>query len=126
MPLSDHEQRLLDQIEQALYAEDPKFASAVRSARNALPRAPIAGARASLGVIAGLGARARRALAEHHRAQRGRVRARRRSVRAGPCSPSAPSPRPAIENAAPAQVVASRRGCVGAWKTASARRFDEN
>lgn len=33
MPLSEHEQRLLDQIEQALYAEDPKFASAVRSAR---------------------------------------------------------------------------------------------
>ncbi len=31
MPLSDHEQRLLDQIERALYAEDPKFASAVRS-----------------------------------------------------------------------------------------------
>jgi hypothetical protein len=34
VPLSDHEQRLLDQIEQALYAEDPKFASAVRSARS--------------------------------------------------------------------------------------------
>jgi Flp pilus assembly protein TadB len=33
VPLSEHEQRLLDQIEQALYAEDPKFASAVRSAR---------------------------------------------------------------------------------------------
>ena len=31
MPLSDHEQRLLDQIERALYAEDPKFASAVRA-----------------------------------------------------------------------------------------------
>ncbi len=31
VPLSDHEQRLLDQIERALYAEDPKFASAVRS-----------------------------------------------------------------------------------------------
>lgn len=27
MPLSEHEQRLLEQIEQALYAEDPKFAS---------------------------------------------------------------------------------------------------
>jgi len=34
VPLSEHEQRLLDQIEQALYAEDPKFASAVRSARS--------------------------------------------------------------------------------------------
>ena len=31
MPLSDHEQRLLDQIERALYAEDPKFAHAVRT-----------------------------------------------------------------------------------------------
>lgn len=31
MPLSDHEQRLLDQIERALYAEDPKFANAVRT-----------------------------------------------------------------------------------------------
>jgi len=33
MPLSEYEQRLLDEIEQALYAEDPKFASSVRSAR---------------------------------------------------------------------------------------------
>jgi hypothetical protein len=33
MPLSEHEQRLLEEIEQALYAEDPKFASSVRSAR---------------------------------------------------------------------------------------------
>jgi hypothetical protein len=33
VPLSEHEQRLLDEIEQALYAEDPKFASSVRSAR---------------------------------------------------------------------------------------------
>ncbi|MGH3530957.1 MAG: DUF3040 domain-containing protein [Mycobacterium sp.] len=30
MPLSDHEQRMLDQIESALYADDPKFASSVR------------------------------------------------------------------------------------------------
>ncbi|GAA3860152.1 DUF3040 domain-containing protein [Streptomyces sedi] len=27
MPLSDHEQRMLEQMEQALYAEDPKFAT---------------------------------------------------------------------------------------------------
>ncbi|HEY2700405.1 MAG TPA: DUF3040 domain-containing protein [Pseudonocardiaceae bacterium] len=33
MPLSEHEQNLLDQIERALYAEDPKFASTVRGAR---------------------------------------------------------------------------------------------
>ena len=30
MPLSDNEQRLLEQMERALYAEDPKFASAMR------------------------------------------------------------------------------------------------
>lgn len=33
MPLSEHEQRMLEQIENALYAEDPKFASNVRSRR---------------------------------------------------------------------------------------------
>jgi hypothetical protein len=33
MPLSEHEQRMLDQIERALYAEDPKFASSVRASR---------------------------------------------------------------------------------------------
>ncbi|CAM3998901.1 DUF3040 domain-containing protein [Smaragdicoccus niigatensis] len=31
MPLSEHEQRMLEQIESALYAEDPKFASTVRT-----------------------------------------------------------------------------------------------
>ncbi|MBB4776360.1 hypothetical protein F4557_004778 [Actinomadura catellatispora] len=31
VPLSEHEQRMLEQIESALYAEDPKFAHAVRS-----------------------------------------------------------------------------------------------
>jgi hypothetical protein len=30
VPLSDNEQRLLEQMERALYAEDPKFASAMR------------------------------------------------------------------------------------------------
>jgi hypothetical protein len=30
VPLSEHEQRLLDQIERALYQDDPKFASTVR------------------------------------------------------------------------------------------------
>ena len=33
MPLSEHEQRLRDQIERALYAEDPKFVSTVRGGR---------------------------------------------------------------------------------------------
>ena len=32
MPLSDHEQRLLEQMERALYAEDPKFATTMRGA----------------------------------------------------------------------------------------------
>jgi len=31
MPLSEHEQRLLEQMEKALYAEDPKFATSLRS-----------------------------------------------------------------------------------------------
>jgi hypothetical protein len=54
MPLSDHEQKLLDQIEQALYAEDPKFASAVRSARShsSLRRSIVL---CVLGVLVGLG-----------------------------------------------------------------------
>jgi len=33
VPLSEHEQRMLEQIESALYAEDPKFASTVRGSR---------------------------------------------------------------------------------------------
>ncbi len=33
MPLSEHEQRLLEQMERALYAEDPKFATSMRSVR---------------------------------------------------------------------------------------------
>src|SRR6478609_5753142 len=53
VPLSEHEQQLLEQMEQALYAEDPKFASQMQGA----------GARASarrrmavgvVGVLAGL------------------------------------------------------------------------
>jgi uncharacterized membrane protein len=53
VPLSEHEQRLLEQIEQALYAEDPKFASSVRSAR---PRSRTRTllALAVVGAIAGL------------------------------------------------------------------------
>ncbi|MFP5020562.1 DUF3040 domain-containing protein [Pseudonocardia phyllosphaerae] len=37
MPLSEHEQRLLDQIERALYQEDPKFASSVSGRRMSKP-----------------------------------------------------------------------------------------
>jgi Protein of unknown function (DUF3040) len=54
VPLSEHEQRLLEQIEQALYAEDPKFASAVRSARSK-PHTRRWIALAVVGVVAGLG-----------------------------------------------------------------------
>ncbi len=53
MPLSDHEQRLLDEIEQALYAEDPKFAASVRSAR-ARSRTRRSAVLCALGVLAGL------------------------------------------------------------------------
>ena len=35
MPLSEHEQRLLEQMERALYAEDPKFATSMRNPRSA-------------------------------------------------------------------------------------------
>ena len=34
MPLSDHEQRLLEQMERALYQEDPKFATSLRNPSN--------------------------------------------------------------------------------------------
>lgn len=48
MPLSEHEQRLLDQMERALYAEDPKFATSMRH-----PRAAAADKRrVALGVVA--------------------------------------------------------------------------
>ena len=48
MPLSEHEQRLLEQMERALYAEDPKFATSMRNPR------PMAGdkRRVALGVVA--------------------------------------------------------------------------
>jgi hypothetical protein len=53
VPLSDHEQRLLDEIEQALYAEDPKFAASVRAARtrSRTRRSALLGV---LGIVAGL------------------------------------------------------------------------
>lgn len=54
MPLSEHEQRLLEQIEQALYAEDPKFARSwrVRDLRSLKRTRAI---RAALLVVVGLG-----------------------------------------------------------------------
>jgi len=54
VPLSEHEQHQLEQMEQALYAEDPKFASQMQgsAARARLRRSIFIGA---VGVIAGLG-----------------------------------------------------------------------
>ncbi len=54
MPLSEHEQRLLEQMERALYAEDPKLASTLRGSdlRAHRRRRIVLGA---LGLIAGLG-----------------------------------------------------------------------
>lgn len=46
MPLSEHEQRLLMQMEQQLLAEDPKFASAMNGRRSVARR------RMALGVLA--------------------------------------------------------------------------
>lgn len=53
MPLSEEEQRLLEQMEEALAAEDPKFASALRgsSARSRHKRLLVLGV---LGFVAGL------------------------------------------------------------------------
>lgn len=54
MPLSDNEQRLLEQMERALYAEDPKFASTMRGAA----RRPGTARRLALGIgaiVLGLG-----------------------------------------------------------------------
>ena len=53
MPLSEHEQRVLEQLEQAMEAEDPKFATAMRgrSAKARQRRRILFGA---IGVVAGL------------------------------------------------------------------------
>jgi len=54
VPLSEHEQRQLEQIEQALYSEDPKFGRLVRSSD---PRVHYKRklAQALVGIIAGAG-----------------------------------------------------------------------
>lgn len=54
MPLSEHEQRLLEQIEQALYAEDPKFARSWR-VRDLRSLQRVRAIRAGLLVLLGLG-----------------------------------------------------------------------
>jgi hypothetical protein len=54
VPLSEHEQRLLEQMERALYADDPKLASTLRGAhlRSYDRRRVIGGA---VGLLLGLG-----------------------------------------------------------------------
>jgi Protein of unknown function (DUF3040) len=60
VPLSEHEQRLLEQIERALYAEDPKFASTVSStdlrthARRRIRRALVLLVLGMVGLLAGV------------------------------------------------------------------------
>jgi hypothetical protein len=56
VPLSEHEQRLLEQMERALYAEDPKFASSLRSAgpRPGMRRRTAVGVLAALAGVAAL------------------------------------------------------------------------
>ena len=54
MPLSENEQRLLEQMERALYAEDPKFATALRGSdprRRTRRRVAIASVVFGLGVV---------------------------------------------------------------------------
>jgi uncharacterized membrane protein len=51
MPLSEHEQRMLDQIERALYQDDPKFASSVDERRIRRRRPFIAGIAFVLGLV---------------------------------------------------------------------------
>ncbi|WP_168581331.1 DUF3040 domain-containing protein [Gephyromycinifex aptenodytis] len=54
MPLSEHEQKLLEQMERALYAEDPKFATQMKGSH----RGTIGGRRAGIGIavaVLGLG-----------------------------------------------------------------------
>ncbi|MEY9213004.1 DUF3040 domain-containing protein [Thermobifida halotolerans] len=54
MPLSEHEQRMLEQIERALYAEDPKFANTVRQT-NPQVHYKRRLVKASIGFVVGIG-----------------------------------------------------------------------
>ena len=51
MPLSEHEQRMLDQIERALYQDDPKFANSVDERRIRRRRPFIAGVAFLVGLV---------------------------------------------------------------------------
>ncbi|WP_151524091.1 DUF3040 domain-containing protein [Serinicoccus kebangsaanensis] len=54
MPLSDHEQRVLEQMEQALYAEDPRLASQLKRPAAGSAAAGLDRRRLVLGVVAAL------------------------------------------------------------------------
>jgi hypothetical protein len=54
MPLSEHEQRLLEQMERQLYADDPKLASTLRGSGRSL-RSRHQVVLGVLGILAGLG-----------------------------------------------------------------------
>jgi Protein of unknown function (DUF3040) len=54
MPLSDHEQKLLQQMERALATEDPKFASTLRGSMNGRTTPKSVGI-AVLSVVTGIG-----------------------------------------------------------------------
>ena len=51
MPLSEHEQRMLDEIERALYHDDPKFATSVNVSRIRRRRPILAGVGFVFGLI---------------------------------------------------------------------------
>ncbi len=65
MPLSEHEQRLLEQLERALQDEDPKFASALQGSR-LRGRLRLRLLLACLGVLLGLAALGYGLLATRH------------------------------------------------------------
>ena len=52
MPLSEHEQRMLDEIERALYEDDPKFATSVNVSRIRRRRPIVAGCVFVAGLVA--------------------------------------------------------------------------
>ena len=51
MPLSEHEQRLLEQMERQLYADDPKLASTLRGSGRSLRHRVVLGI---IGIVVGL------------------------------------------------------------------------